>query len=765
MNPASWLAPLESVAILGSVVAAWICLRNLAPSRWPRLGGIAFAVSMGIGTIIVMSTSVELAPGVRFDFRTSLLSAAALIGGPVTILASAMAVAYRIYLGGAGMASGVANIALVTLLGLAFHYRASGREPSTVSILLLAVASSLVGLLVSPMLLPDVFAKVTIENFLGLSAFKAFGTAFCALVLRQDSINRRTGAENRVYRQIFETLPDSLNVKDAAGRFLLANPATAVLMRAGNSANLAGKTDFDFYPAAVAERFRQQEATIIAEQQTVTLDQLAVLPDGEERHLVTLKAPMFDASGAFIGLITHNRDVTETNALKRDLASARGKLQDAIDNMSDGLAMYDKAGHLLYVNQRCHALFPLSGHLLVPGAHIAELAAASLAVNEGVIAGHDATKWLSDLGADTAPQKDILFQRFDGRWISTRITVVEDGILFIISDVTEARNAQAEREQQMREYQALFENSVAGIYRSTVDGRMLKANAALVRLNGFSSETEMLEGVRDIAKEWYVNPARRDDFKRIMASEGRVTDFVSEVYRYRTRERIWVSETAWNVASTDGNPACYEGTVIEVTDRKHAEDEIHRTNLRLLSLAATDGLTGLMNRRSFDEILDREFTSASSQGRSISLIMIDVDHFKPYNDRYGHQAGDDCLRFLAQILMSVCRTPSDIACRYGGEELAVILPDTSASAALIVARRLAESVRGLNLRHEGSSTGIVTVSAGIATASPDQRMSPAALIRHADEALYAAKASGRDRVEVHVPGLSRPTGTEAAWII
>src|SRR5262245_15772225 len=143
MNHIPWLAPLESAAILGAVVAAWICIRNLAP--WQRLGGVAFAISMGLGTIVVMSTPVELTPGVRFDFRTSLLAATALIGGPVSIITGLMVAGYRIYLGGAGTLSGVVAIAVAVLLGLVFHTKARGAAASNRAVLLLSVTTALSG--------------------------------------------------------------------------------------------------------------------------------------------------------------------------------------------------------------------------------------------------------------------------------------------------------------------------------------------------------------------------------------------------------------------------------------------------------------------------------------------------------------------------------------------------------------------------------------------------------------------------------------------
>lgn len=750
MDETLWLAPLQSFAILGAVVAGWSCLRRIVPWPWPRLGGFVFAVAMGSGTIVVMSMPIEVLPGIRFDLRNSILAAAALIGGPIMIIAGVIAAAYRIYLGGAGALSGVASIVAVTALGIFFHVRTRGRDPSFTTMALLSVLTAFSGLLTTVLLPVHAFDKLLAWGFVETTVMRIVATFLSAVVLRQDRISMRMAKENLIYRKIIEALPDSLNVKDKEGRFIAANPATARLMQAASTEALSGKTDFDFYPASIAERFREDEEVIVEARKAVTLEQTATLPDGTERKLVTLKAPLFGGDGEFIGLITHNRDVTETEALKRDLEGARTKLQAAIDNMNDGMAMFGADGRLIYCNDRYRRLFPLTAHLRVPGAMFKDLVSASAEMGESLINAPEVDIWVNRAGAATGEAVNT-FQMFDGRWLQSRAATVSDGLLLLISDITEKRQAEIETVKSAAEYQALFVHSVAGIYRSTNDGRMLRANPALVKLNGYDSETELLEGVRDIATEWYVDPQRREDFKRLMLRDGRVNDFVSEVYRYKSRERIWVSETAWTVPADDGQPAYFEGTVIEITDRKQAEEEIKRTNIKLLSLAATDGLTGLMNRRSFDEILERELVNAASTKEPLSLILMDVDHFKSYNDRYGHPQGDECLRFLGRVLKTACRSPSDIACRYGGEELAIILPATTADDALVVAMRLCESVRGLNLRHEAGRCGIVTISAGVATVTPGAADTTAGLVRKADEALYAAKGGGRDRVEVYAP--------------
>src|SRR5579871_959022 len=139
-----------------------------------------------------------------------------------------------------------------------------------------------------------------------------------------------------------------------------------------------------------------------------------------------------------------------------------------------------------------------------------------------------------------------------------------------------ARNMRARQalEEAERDYRSLFDNAIDGIYRSSLDGRQLRANPALVRLNGYDNEEDMLRSVNDIAKEWYVDPGRRAEFKHLMEARGSVENFVSEIYRHKTRERIWVSESARLVRDGKGQPLFYEGTVRDISALKRIDEEL-----------------------------------------------------------------------------------------------------------------------------------------------------------------------------------------------
>jgi two-component system, chemotaxis family, response regulator WspR len=174
-------------------------------------------------------------------------------------------------------------------------------------------------------------------------------------------------------------------------------------------------------------------------------------------------------------------------------------------------------------------------------------------------------------------------------------------------------------------------------------------------------------------------------------------------------------------------------------------------NAELQRLSTVDGLTGLANRRRFDEVLDQECRRARRENSPLALIMTDVDFFKKYNDSYGHQGGDECLRRVASVLAQAARRPADLAARYGGEEFALVLPHTTVEGAAIVAEGLRAGVAALNILHTSSGAAPhVTLSLGVAVAYPESPdLDPDKLIEHADAALYDAKRSGRNRFAMH----------------
>ncbi|MEN3347344.1 MAG: hypothetical protein V7632_979 [Bradyrhizobium sp.] len=197
------------------------------------------------------------------------------------------------------------------------------------------------------------------------------------------------------------------------------------------------------------------------------------------------------------------------------------------------------------------------------------------------------------------------------------------------------------------------------------------------------------------------------------------------------------------------------GVLRDVTERRKMEDELNALNVRLAALATTDGLTGLANRRSFDVALPREFRDREQ----ISLIMLDIDHFKGFNDSLGHQAGDECLRRVANVIADATDKTTALAARYGGEEFAIILPSVGEQDALKVAEAIRLMVRALAIANPAARRGVVSVSVGIASRSA-ATIEESELLRWADLALYEAKHAGRDCTVLasSLPGDSHSAG-------
>ncbi len=189
-------------------------------------------------------------------------------------------------------------------------------------------------------------------------------------------------------------------------------------------------------------------------------------------------------------------------------------------------------------------------------------------------------------------------------------------------------------------------------------------------------------------------------------------------------------------------------TAILLLLRKQAEEKLVSLHNELERLSFHDGLTSIANRRMFDQTLDREWGRSQRDQTPLSLVMLDIDFFKQYNDHYGHQHGDECLKQVAQALSMVSKRSADLIARYGGEEFALLLPGTNEKQAIQLSRQCRSVVFEQQLPHKLSTVGdVITISVGVSTIIPSVETQPSALIKSADKLLYQAKENGRNRIE------------------
>ena len=209
---------------------------------------------------------------------------------------------------------------------------------------------------------------------------------------------------------------------------------------------------------------------------------------------------------------------------------------------------------------------------------------------------------------------------------------------------------------------------------------------------------------------------------------------------------VWVRDVV-HVIRKDGVTTELVGFMFDITERKQMEEELQVANTKLEALSYQDGLTGVANWRLYDQTLEREWAHAMRNSSALSLIVIDIDHFKEFNDRFGHLKGDECLRQVAQTLQKVITRSTDLIARYGGEEFVLILPNTGREDAGDIAERCRLAIIELAIDHPTSSVGdLLTISAGVSSIVPTVKGDRISLFAAADSMLYEAKRSGRNSV-------------------
>lgn len=309
--------------------------------------------------------------------------------------------------------------------------------------------------------------------------------------------------------------------------------------------------------------------------------------------------------------------------------------------------------------------------------------------------------------------------------------------------VATATYKQLTAEMQNLELEQIFSSCADPIWVIRHDGIVVRANSAMLRFLNRPQEEVVGHACHEI-----LDFCSRHNATCPLTSAHQAQSFHEWDMERPTdsgKSDFYMVSTS-SLITLDGSPGIV-GQFRDITMRKHAEAALEQANVALSHMARVDGLTQIPNRRAFDEILAKEWGRLSREDGPLSLILCDIDCFKKYNDHYGHQAGDDCLRRVAQALAGCVQRTADLAARYGGEEFVILLPQTPLEGALVVAENVRQAVEQLALQHASSIVKpIVTLSLGVATIVPAQHIEPSQLIEIADQALYQAKKSGRNKL-------------------
>ena len=425
-----------------------------------------------------------------------------------------------------------------------------------------------------------------------------------------------------------------------------------------------------------------------------------------------------------------------------------GKLQPFLAPAAGTLGLFLATVVLVFAQSSGTLLFlvfpPLTLVIFALGLEGAAVALPLLTAVACVAAAHGYGPVLFDTGAGL---QDRIFG------LQIFVAAVAEVALSVGALLDERKGAGRAAEEAQNIYQTLIQNAQDMIILSTLDGDGRFASPAVEKMTGWTPDEFIGKG--HLAT---IHPDDRELARKILSSLA--AGKLNHTFRYRLLckdvEFRWVEANLRGYRHSGSvDIAGYVATVRDISAQKEAEDTLiaeravlSQENQYLADLATRDELTGVANRRAFNAALEHEAARHTRLGKPLALLMIDVDYFKMYNDRYGHQEGDVCLKRMAETLQACVGRVSDLVARVGGEEFAVLLPGTDEAGARKVALDMLNRVRSLAVRHIDSPLGRVTISVGMAIWPSKFRTDTASLVQQADRALYESKRGGRNRLSI-----------------
>jgi PAS domain S-box-containing protein len=380
--------------------------------------------------------------------------------------------------------------------------------------------------------------------------------------------------ERSILRSLIDNIPDFMYVKDSKCRFVLANSAVASLMGAKTPEEMLGKTDFDFYPQELAGVFYEDEQNLIRSGQPL-YNHEEMSPDsaGNEVHVLTTKVLLRDSKGQVTGIAGIGRNITERKKMEDKLREAERKYRGIFDNAVFGIFQTTPDGRTLSVNPAMNRIYGYDSQ--------DEMIASVADIARQVYVDSQRREEFKALMEKNGAVQNFEFEslRKDGSkfWISmSAVAIRENGVVAryegMCEDITARKKIENELFEAEQQYRGIFDNAIMGIFQSTPDDRVLSVNQAMARIYGYDSPEEMMASVADIARQAYVNPKRREEFKSLMEKNGAVRNFEFEALR-KDGVKSWIAMSAVAIRE-NGVVARYEGMIQDITERKQLQDQL-----------------------------------------------------------------------------------------------------------------------------------------------------------------------------------------------
>lgn len=549
---------------------------------------------------------------------------------------------------------------------------------------------------------------------------------------------RRLAASEARYRELIEGQSELVSLATPEGELRYVNEAYARLY-GWRPHEMAGRNLFEFVPSEYHPAVTESLKEIRGAGQTNESENQVVLPNGERRWIAWSHRAITDPNTAAILIHSVGRDIERRVEAENRLKESETRHRFLAEHSTDLILLLDAKGERLYASPVCKRLLGFEPEEM-------------LAIRPRECIHPEDIERVLDVLENGTKDNSLCYRmrRKDGRyvWVEAtgrpiRIAGQSPRRLVVVREIEERVAMEQSLKESEARYRLLANHAADMVFQLDRDLVRRYVSPACREILGYEPEQLVGERVAII----YPDDAER--VRSVLQSllDGHVArgSIVNRI-RHHDGRWIWVeSDLRAFIDPQTGAPAGIIGASRDISARKAVEEQLAAANRRLTLLATQDGLTKLANRRAFDDAISREYGRARRDKTSLGLLMIDVDGFKAFNDRYGHPAGDETLRCIAEAITGAI-SPGAVAARYGGEEFAVVLPGADEAAAATIADQIRNLVARLAIEHGDSPIGVVTASVGVAAISRDDGADLVSLLNCADRALYCAKSRGRDLV-------------------
>jgi diguanylate cyclase (GGDEF)-like protein/PAS domain S-box-containing protein len=541
------------------------------------------------------------------------------------------------------------------------------------------------------------------------------------------------------YRNLFQLSPLGVAYANLESYIIELNPKFLDIL-GSTSVKETKSINLLTYPLLIDIGFSADLRRCIDTHQTIANTVLYTSKWGKTAYINYYFAPVNDADKKIVGILINLEDITERK-------NATEAYQALVDHSLQGLAIVQE-NKVMFANPTLVKIFGYSAVELLSMSY--EEMLEIIHWEDRMMVRQRTTEEMVEQSMTSQLEVRIIRKDNEIRWIEQFATVIEyrgkQAFQIAYIDITERKQAEEKLRERERFIQSIASASPNILYLFSIPkNRNIYANRNVGEMLGYTDEE---------IGDYHIHP---EDLIKIpihlaRLEESEPGDVLELEYRLQHKNGEWRwllrRELVFN-RTPDGKLNEILGATQDITDRKEAEITLKKANEMLQRLATMDGLTQIANRRRFDEYLSLVWEQLGQEDKPLSLIFMDIDYFKRYNDYYGHLQGDACLQQIAQSISRTVKRSKDLVARYGGEEFAVILPNTSAAGAVKVAEYIQQEIHQCRIPHAESKTGeFLTLSIGVGTVKPNSTSLPEMLIDVADKALYQAKEHGRNQISL-----------------